>query len=63
MYELHQFNPSEVKISNRINLRNNILKSEFDEEHYLYDLYSNYEELSNIINIPFTELYNYFLIN
>jgi len=50
-----------VKIGDRSLLRDNILKSEFDEEHYLYDLYLNEEEIINIMSQPFIQLYEAFL--
>ena len=43
--ELSEINPDDIKLRNRIHLRNELVKTNFDAEHYLFDLIDNEEEV------------------
>ncbi|EAS07700.1 SHQ1-like protein (macronuclear) [Tetrahymena thermophila SB210] len=50
IFEIGHFNPDEIPISDRINLRNEYVNSKFDEDAYIYDTFEN-EEIDSYIKL------------
>lgn len=50
IFELGHFNPDEVPIKDRINLRNEYINRKFDEDTYIYDTFEN-EEIDSYLKL------------
>lgn len=48
-YELFSFNPEEVSIKDRTELSKKIALEDFDDNTYLFDKISNFEEIDRIV--------------